>query len=427
MSSLDVTKTPAEPLPAPRAVPTGVPSRAVAAGRTYRVLTIAPTSFFYDYGCHVRIYEETRFLQALGNDVTICTYHTGRDVPGVHIRRALNTPWRRTVQVGSSLHKIYYDALLAVLAAETALRIRPDVIHSHLHEGALIGLPIKTAQRIPLVFDFQGSLTSEMIDHRFLSRRSAFYGPLDRLERIINQRADAIITSSHNAADLLIREFGCSAAKVFTVRDSVDTDRFRPRDDHSPVRLAAIRSELGLPANRPIVVYLGLLAPYQGISHLLRAAAELRRRGREAFFLIMGYPGVDRYQSEAASLGLSDWVRFTGRVPYDRAPEYLALGDLAVSPKVSETESNGKLLNYMAVGLPTVTFDTPVAREILGDVGVYARAGDERSLADHLELLLRDEAGQRDLGRRLRWRAMEEFSWWTAGRQILDVYEVARR
>ena len=407
-------------LPAHQPAPVGPVS-------AYQILKIAPTSFFADYGCHVRIYEETRFLHALGSRVTICTYHTGRDLPGLAIRRAFNTPWRKTVQVGSSRHKIYYDALLALRAAETALRLRPDIIHSHLHEGALIGLPIKTAARIPLVFDFQGSLTREMIDHRFLSRQSIFFGPLDRLERVINRWADAIITSSRNAADVLIREFGCPARKVYTVRDSVDTDRFVPREAYPADWLAARRTALGLPSDRPIVVYLGLLAPYQGTTHLLEAAATIIRRGCPAYFLIMGYPGIERYHDQALALGLADHVRFTGQIPYDQAPEFLALGDLAVSPKISETEGNGKLLNYMAVGLPTVTFDTPVAHEILGELGLYAQTGNVQSLADHLELLLRDETERRDRGRALRQRAIAEFSWWTAGRQILTVYEGAQR
>lgn len=415
------------PLPAIEPRPAAHPAVPHQPTRSYRILKIAPTSFFYDYGCHVRIYEETRYLQALGNRVTICTYHTGRDLPDLDIRRALNTPWRRTVQVGSSTHKLYYDALLALRTIETALRIRPEIVHSHLHEGALIGLPVQRVGRIPLVFDFQGSLTREMIDHRFLSRTSVFFPLLDRLERIINRQADAIITSSRNAADVLVREFGCSAAKVYTVRDSVDTERFRPRSAVAPERLAALRADLGLPTDRPIVVYLGLLAPYQGTAHLLEAAAELVRRGRPVFFLIMGYPGQERYEAQARELGLADHVRFTGRIPYDAAAEYLALGDLAVSPKISETEGNGKLLNYLAVGLPTVTFDTPVAREILGDLGVYARVGDAGALADRIDDLIADDATRRDLGRLLRNRAIQEFSWWNAGEQILAIYEAAQR
>jgi hypothetical protein len=70
---------------------------------------IAPTSFFADYGGHIRILEEIRGLQARGHHITICTYHTGNSVPDVAIRRSLDVPWRRGVQVGYTLKKIYFD------------------------------------------------------------------------------------------------------------------------------------------------------------------------------------------------------------------------------------------------------------------------------------------------------------------------------
>ena len=60
--------------------------------RHLRVLMIAPTSFFSDYGCHVRIYEEAKILQKLGHRVTIVTYYNGKDVPGLDIRRTLPIP-----------------------------------------------------------------------------------------------------------------------------------------------------------------------------------------------------------------------------------------------------------------------------------------------------------------------------------------------
>ena len=51
----------------------------------YDVLAIAPTSFFADYGCHVRILEEARALQRRGHRVTVCTYHSGRDPEGITV------------------------------------------------------------------------------------------------------------------------------------------------------------------------------------------------------------------------------------------------------------------------------------------------------------------------------------------------------
>ena len=67
---------------------------------------LAPTSFFGDYGCHVRILEEIRYLQRQGHQVTVCTYPQGHDLDGVDIRRCANIPWRADYEVGSSRHKI---------------------------------------------------------------------------------------------------------------------------------------------------------------------------------------------------------------------------------------------------------------------------------------------------------------------------------
>ena len=138
----------------------------------YSILSIAPTSFFYDYGCHVRILEEALALQRLGHRVTICTYNSGNGVDELDIYRTPPIPWRKGVEVGSSRHKIAFDALLAVTTLACAGRRRPDIIHAHLHEGALIGAAVGALARAPVVFDFQGSLTGEMVDHRFLDSRS---------------------------------------------------------------------------------------------------------------------------------------------------------------------------------------------------------------------------------------------------------------
>ncbi|RPI57953.1 MAG: glycosyltransferase family 1 protein, partial [Chloroflexi bacterium] len=154
---------------------------------------IAPTSFFSDYGCSVRILEEARVLQRLGHDLVVCTYRNGQDVPGLQIRRTPSIPFREHYEVGSSLHKIGFDFLLFWTVLRSALRRRPDVIHAHMHEGALIGLAVSRLLGIPLVFDLQGSLTGEMLDHRFLHKDSAFYRPLRRLERAINQRSSLIL------------------------------------------------------------------------------------------------------------------------------------------------------------------------------------------------------------------------------------------
>lgn len=388
--------------------------------RSYRVLMIAPTSFFADYGCHVRILEEARVLRKLGHRVVICTYHNGRDVPDLDIRRTISIPWRKGYEVGSSRHKVAFDALLALRSLQAMWEVRPDVIHAHLHEGALIGYFLSKLWRVPLVFDFQGSMTSEMVDHRFLNPEGPFYAPMRRLEQYIDWVVPRIMTSSAHSAALLVEEFRCPPCKITCVPDCVNTEVFRPlpRGDEWINK----RRAWGIPDGRVVVVYLGLLAEYQGTSYLLGAAQELCKRRDDVHFLIGGYPHVERYQQLARELGIADHVTFAGKVPYEEAPSLLSLGDIAVSPKLSATEGAGKLLNYMAMALPTVAFDTPVSREYLGECGLYAVPRDIGDLARQIERLVDDASLRTRLGTALRQRAEQLYSWEIAARRILEVY-----
>lgn len=381
---------------------------------------IAPTSLFADYGGHVRILEETLILQKMGHEITICTYHNGEDVEGLTIERTLSIPWRQHYEVGSSRHKMAFDLLLFLKSLTVALRKRPNIIHAHIHEGALIGYPISLLLRIPLIFDLQGSMTSEMIDHHFLNPDGSFHRPVRILEEIIDHLPAAIITSSQHAMNLLCDEFHCDAELIHVIPDCVNAEFFRPSDDQESKAL--LRTRLGIPPDRKIVVYLGLLAEWQGTGLLLEGVSRLRQRFFDTHFLIMGFPGVDYYRLRAQQLGIEDHVTFTGKIPYREAPRYLALGDVAVAPKISDTEGCGKLLNYMAMALPTVAFDTPVSREYLGDYGVYVERGNPLAFAEAIDSLLRDRDQALELGRRLRQRASQIYSWEEAGKRIVDIY-----
>ncbi len=401
------------------------------AGMSYTVLAIAPTSFFADYGCHVRIWEEAKTLQQLGHRVVMTTYHNGDDMPGLEIHRSWDVPWIKRTVVGSSRHKMYLDVALLWRTLRVALQVKPDILHAHLHEGALIGAIVSKLLGLPLIFDYQGSLTGEMLDHGFLRSGSAFHRPLRWLEQILNRLPDAVITSSYNAADHLFRDWHFPRNRLYTVSDSVNTARFRPFDG-SPAWEAErqrLRAELGIPAGRRIVVYLGLLAPYQGTGKLLEASQRVLAQQPDTHFLVMGYPDVSVYKQQAQALGIAEHVTLPGRILYRDCHAYLALGDVAVAPKMSETEGAGKIANYLAMGLPVIAFDTPVSREILGDVGLYAHYGDVASLAEQIILALDNRALAARLAATGRTKAVREHSWELGGQQITAIYArtLARR
>lgn len=390
---------------------------------SYRVLMIAPTSFFLDYGAHVRILEEARILQKLGHAVKIITYPLGRNLPDLDIERTLPLPWQWN-EVGPSRAKILIDLLLAFKAFAVARRFKPHLIHAHLHEGALIGNFLARFLRVPLVFDFQGSLTSEMVDHRFLNPRGFLFPILYRLETWIDRLPHAIFTSSHNAAHLLTNNFHIAAPRVNVLADCVNADTFFPPEKNATqlARIDELRARLNIPPDRRVIVYIGLLDVYRGTDVLLHAAARVIEK-ENAHFVIIGFPNVARYQTRARELGIADRVSFPGRLAYEDVPLWLALGEIAVEPKMSATEAAGKVLNYMAMGLPVVAFDLPVMREYLNELGVYAPLGDADAFAQQILALWRDPARARQIGAALRARALEIYSWERGGKEIERVYE----
>jgi glycosyltransferase involved in cell wall biosynthesis len=377
---------------------------------------IAPTPFFADRGCHVRIYEEARALQALGCHVEVCTYHLGADRPDLKTHRTWRIPWYNKLSAGPSWHKLYIDVLLLLKSWSVARRFRPDIIHGHLHEGVAIGWVIGQLMGLPTIGDFQGSLSGEMEAHDFVKRRGWLFRFWALNERWIDRLPHVPVASCEDVARELRERFGIP--EVIVASDGVDTETFKPGLEVG---------ELGslVPPGRKVVVYLGHLDAYQGVDHILQAIPHVLRRVPQAFFLMMGYPNVEKYRQMARELGIDDAIRFTGRIDYDLAPRYLALGSVALGPKLSATESNGKLYNYMASALPTVAFDTPVSRDILGDLGVYAVRGDVESLAKAIVGLLQDPEGAHELGQQLRARVASRFSWKNTAQQIMVAYELA--
>lgn len=376
---------------------------------------LAPTPYFADRGCHVRIYEEARALMALGQQVEIVTYHLGRDMPGIPTHRIPAIPWYRKLEAGPSWHKPYLDILLFCKVLAVARRFNPHLIHAHLHEGAFLGIFLKLILRVPLLFDCQGSLTTEIVDHGFCRRESVLGRFFQALERFINRGSDAIITSSTPSARDLVDVWKIPTGRVTALIDGVNTDDFSPGDRSTARRF------LGLPEDRPVVAFLGLFNRYQGIDLLLEVICLLRAKGTMVHFLLMGFPD-EKYRRLAEGMGIAEMITFTGRVDYGEASRHLVAADVAVSPKISLTEANGKLFNYLACGLPTLVFDTPINREILGDCGVYARYGDAADFATRLEALLGDRELRKHLAVAGRVKAEQKYSWQGRGGQLMAIY-----
>lgn len=373
---------------------------------------VAPTPFFSDRGCHVRILEEARELTRRGANVSICAYGGGFDVPGLNIRRSWSVNAYGSDSIGPSFHKFHYDIGLLFVTLSEALRLKPDIIHGHLHEGCLIGKAASILTGAPLVFDYQGSIFGEAEAHGFLHRRPWLAGVFKLAEKVIDNLADVVIMSSRH----FLPGTHLAPSRAEIVQDGVDLDVFsaRSKPDDGDVKVA----------------FLGLLTEYQGVDVLLMAVRELIRTCPEVHFMVMGFPNLEHYKKLALRMGISEHVTFTGRVPYGEAAGMLSRAHIAVAPKIAATESNGKVLNYMALGIPTVAFDLPVNRELMGDAGILVDPADRsiraaEGLARAIKELIEDPGRREELSKAGRERVESRFSTQKMGDDLIKSYEKA--
>jgi glycosyltransferase involved in cell wall biosynthesis len=207
------------------------------------------------------------------------------------------------------------------------------------------------------------------------------------------RRADAFVAVSRTIRDELVGA-GAPPAKVWSIGNGVDTDRFAPA---AAGERAVIRRALGLPGG-PLAVYAGRIAPEKGVDVLVEAWPEVVARAPAARLAVIGGgPEQARVHELARALGVAGSIAFVGGVP-DVAP-YLRAADAAVLPSRSEGMPVA-LLEAMSCGLPVVATRVGGSAEVLADAppaGWLVPAEDPRALSDALAeaLLDRDAAGRR--------------------------------
>lgn len=393
--------------------------------RCMRILVVAPTPFFSNRGTHIRILEEALALEKLGHQITIATYHVGNDIDTQvqtridvrRIRRLLF--WYKKLEAGPDWQKIILDIMLIRKVFYLARTQKPDIIHGHLHEGVLIGWLVQKIlfwRKIKLVADFHGSLTKEMVSHGYLKRglKTVF----STIEKFISNLGDYAIASSWEGVQDIARMRADQHCEVLL--DGINLNSFQV-----PATKEEIRYAMELPKHRFIVGYTGGLVTNKGIDYLLDAIHLVMEKRIDIFFLIGGFP-VHQVQSFIKMHHLQNSVRLISPLDYFKLPEVLKACDIAVDPKDCDTaQASGKMLNYMAAGLPIVCFDKPNNRQFLGESAYFCSEMTSTEIAKGILHLASQPEEMLEKGAANKKKA-QEFSWSESGKKLDTIYNSLR-
>jgi glycosyltransferase involved in cell wall biosynthesis len=234
--------------------------------------------------------------------------------------------------------------------------------------------------------------------------------------------ADLVISTNESYRKVAITRGGVNPARVAVVRSGPSRERFatvRPVDP-------ALKRGRAL-----LVAYLGVMAPQDGVDHLLRAAhrlIHLNGRGDVAFTLIGAGDSFEDLRALARELKLEEHVCFTGRIPDEDVERILATADVCVCPDplnpLNDVSTMNKVLEYMACGRPIVAYDLREHRESAGEGALYAEPNRVEDLAGKIALLLDDGARRERMGEYNRRRFLEKMAWEYSAGELLRAYEV---
>ncbi|MFJ7274198.1 glycosyltransferase [Kitasatospora sp. NPDC098663] len=273
-----------------------------------------------------------------------------------------------------------------------------DVVHSHYWYSAVAALRLGDRHQVPLVHTHHslGAVRRAALGRDAADEAGEHFAARHRIERRIGLRAAAVVASSPGELTDLQQLLGTPRHTLHVVPPGVDTAVLTPRDR------ALARAELGLPADVPVVLFVGRLEQRKGWEDLVPAFALVRRALPGAVLVVVGGEAPERRTGRGplAALverhGLTGSVDLRGPVPHQATARYYSAANVTAVP--SHYEPFGLVaVESMACGTPVVATRVGGLRWSVADprVGVLVPPRNPASLAKALVDVLTSGAAER--------------------------------
>ncbi|WP_179951108.1 D-inositol-3-phosphate glycosyltransferase [Xylanimonas oleitrophica] len=395
-------------------------------------------------GMNVYVVELARALAARGAEVEIYTRATSSAQPKV----VDASPGVRVIHVAAGpFEGLDKNDLPGQLCAFTAGVLRAeahrpegwyDVVHTHYWLSGQAGWLAADRWDVPLVHTMH---TMAKVKNAALAPGDA-PEPLGRVigEEQVVEAADALVASTREEADDLVREYGADPDHVHVVAPGVDLETFTAPAPGTLDR-AVLRARLGLPVGRPVILFAGRVQLLKGPDVLVRALPLLGSSGSGAapgpaapgpvLVVLGGASGrptaVRELEALAHQCGVRDRVLVHPPVPRHELADWYRAADVVAVP--SHNESFGLVAaEAQACGTPVVAAAVGGLRTVVVDgvSGVLVPDHEPETWARELGALLADDERRAALGAGAA-RSAQRFGWDAAAAAVLDVYELARK
>jgi glycosyltransferase involved in cell wall biosynthesis len=270
------------------------------------------------------------------------------------------------------------------------------------------------------VFDHH-DLSPELYLSRFEIKKEDFlYKILLFTEKLNLKFANVVIATNESYRDIDVKRGKIDKDKVFIVRNGPNLER---------VYLVPPDEELRK-KGKIILGYLGTMGPQDGVDYLLRSLQYLVYEiGRTDFYCVIIGQGdsLEDLKTMARDLKLNDFVWFTGWIPHEDMLRYLSTVDICLDPNPSNPLNDVstwiKVMEYMALGKPTISFSLKETRFTARDAAYYVSPNKVDEYARGILELMNNKNMRDEMGKVGKKRIQEDLNWSIVSGNLLSAYQ----
>lgn len=284
---------------------------------------------------------------------------------------------------------------------------QPDIVHHVAMKPMLYGSLVSHLMRVPHTVNWVAGMGWLFVSSNWRAKILRF--AVQKVLGVLLRRTSVIVENKDDQA--IIADLGVAARRIHLVRGAgVDTQLYAPSPE---------------PGSIPLVVLPARMLWDKGVGEFVEAATQLKKRGVNARFALVGDPDAQNPASVSVRQ-LTSWqkegaVEWWGR--HEDMPQVFAQSHIVCLPSYREGLPKA-LLEAASCGRPIVTTNVPGCREIVrdGDNGILVEARNATALAEALAKLLSDAGLRQQMGQHGRERVLGEFSQERIVAQVLALY-----
>lgn len=381
-----------------------------------------------------RLKKEVDTLTGHGHSVTVVCYRTGdkalESTEGnlrlVRTRKVIDHKRAGILDVLNATFFINFD----IRNRLSDLKEGFDVVHVHDLALAFTGYQYARKNGYPCILDLHENYP-EALKIWFTWRKNPMVRFKNRLffnysrwisrEKKMVNRFDQIIAVVEEMKERLVDIHNADPSKIAVVSNT------EPKDLFLPIHVTQ-RSDKTFQ-----IVYVGGIGPHRGLQIAIESMPEIVSKHPQAELVIVGSGNSDTMsflKDLAKSLDVEAYVRFTGRLPFEKALEYMRGAGMNIIPHLKNSHTDNtiphKLFQIMNSEFPLlVSSCAPLERIVQEhDAGLVFEAGNAHSFAEQIDYAINNPEELKEKAKRAHYAVQNEgLNWERDAERLIEVYD----